>query len=133
MVSHPTPWSVKSFGVNSWFSSVWPSTNEPSWTVKGELLARLLSAFQVAAMWYSPAGTLNDQLAGIFSYPDAPIWMDSSTGDQCASLCQQFDVGASAVKPNEVDILRLWPFELATKDDCVIGSNIDMSDRKFVK
>ena len=30
--------------------------------------------------------SLREQLAGIFSVADSPIWMDSSTGEQCAAL-----------------------------------------------
>lgn len=31
-------------------------------------------------------GPLADQVAGIFSRPSSPIWLDSSTGDQCAAF-----------------------------------------------
>jgi xylulokinase len=33
-----------------------------------------------------PGRTLREQLAGIFSVPDSPIWMDSSTTAQCRTL-----------------------------------------------
>jgi hypothetical protein len=34
----------------------------------------------------SPGSSLKDQLAESFSIPNSPVWMDSSTSDQCAAL-----------------------------------------------
>ena len=34
----------------------------------------------------APGSSLKEQLADSFSIPDSPVWMDSSTSDQCAAL-----------------------------------------------
>jgi len=46
----------------------------------------LKAGARAALQGLDPQSTLRDQLADVFSVTDSPIWMDSSTGKQCADL-----------------------------------------------
>ncbi len=64
----------------------------------------LNAAFASALGSLDPARPLADQLAGVFTRPTAPIWMDSSTTEECRELAEavgprlQRDTGSPAIE-----------------------------------